>query len=155
VSDEIDQDGPRDGEILPPSEVQGEQDSALSQTLIALVSSYTDRPDLLVAEIEKHDPGFVKRMNAASEAHAEEGRRERFKFGKVQAYTALCVSVVAAAALLGALYFAIHKDAGFGVYVGLFLFYAVTQGGPGGFARIIDSLRHVVPSSRPEDKKTD
>lgn len=49
-------------EILPPEE-SGKDDQTAGNYFLAQVSNYTNRPDLLIAEIEKHDPGFIKRMN--------------------------------------------------------------------------------------------
>lgn len=135
---------PLNGEIIPQDDSLngggGEVDSVLNQTLIALVSNYTDRPDLLIGEIEKHDPGFVKRMNAAAEANAEEQRAARFKFGKRQAYTGLIVSVVAALVVLAGFILAIWFESGLSVILGIVAMYAVTQGGPGGFARMIEVI---------------
>lgn len=155
MSDQDDSANAREGEVLPPDDTAVPSDASLNQTLIALVSSYTDRPDLLIAEIEKHDPGFVKRMNASSEAHAEEQRAARFKFGKFQAYTSLGVAVFAAVALIAALFYAIYKEQGFWTIAGIFLFYAVTQGGPAGFTRIIESLRELLPRRDAGDDKKD
>jgi hypothetical protein len=132
---------PRNGEILPPERDQDQGENAgLSQTWLAQVNNYTDRPDLLIAEIEKHDPGFVKRMNDAAEKDSAELRSARFKFGKVQAYAALGVSVVAALAVLGAIFYAIHSGAGFGTLIALAAVYAVSQGGSRGFSRLVEAV---------------
>lgn len=49
---------PQNGEILPPESTSqnGAGDNALNQTLLAVVSNYTDRPDLLIAELESTTP---------------------------------------------------------------------------------------------------
>lgn len=149
-----------DGEVLPPEppdEDGGGQSIYLQNNLLAVFEdSYTDRPDLLIAEIEKHDPGFVRRMNAASEAGAAELREARFAFGKHQAYTALALSVLGAAAILVALVVAVVKSAGFLTIISLGLVYAITQGGSGGFSRLIDACADMVrrvkgdePNDRP------
>lgn len=143
--------GPKSGDILPPDSGPLSESSALGQTLIALVSSYTDRPDLLIAEIEKHDPGFVKRMNEASEAHASEERAARFYFGKTQAYVSLAVSAIAAVAVIAAVFFAIDKSAGFATILTLAVFYAVTQGGSFGFVKVIEAIKDMLPNRA--DKK--
>lgn len=143
-------------EILPPQEEGQKPDELiLNQTLLA-ISHYTDRPDLLVAELEKHDPGFVRRMNAASEKDSERMRTARFSFGRFQAYTALGVSVAGAGVLLGAVVIAVLKGASFWVIIGLALFYAVTQGGSSGFLRLIDALSDLVSQvrgKRPDDTR--
>lgn len=123
------------GEVLPP---EGSAAVEGATNILALVDNYTDRPDLLVAEIERHDPGFVKRMNASSEAHSESYRTERLTFGKNQAYVALGVAAVAALAILVFVGIAVVRGAGFWTIIALAVFYAVTQGGPGGFARLIE-----------------
>ena len=141
----------QEGEVLPPLD-EALEDPSLRQTFLALVSNYTDRPDLLIAEIEKHDPGFVKRMNEASEEHAKEERESRFKFGRFQAYAGVGLSVVAAIAVLGILGLAVFKGTGFWVIVGLALFYAVTQGGSVGFSRLIDAVSHLVSRKQNGEK---
>lgn len=148
-------DGSHSGEILPPEQEAaplGAASFSLNQTLIAAISNYTERPDLVLAELEKHDPGFVRRMNAASEEHAKEERAARFKFGKVQAYTSLAVSVVAAFGVFGLIFYALFKSAGFFPLLALVLLYAVTQGGPAGFIRVIEALKNAL-SSKKDDKE--
>ncbi|SMC60282.1 hypothetical protein [Primorskyibacter flagellatus] len=116
---------------------------------LAQISNYTDRPDLLIAEIEKHDPGFVKRMNEASEHDATEMRAERFKFGKVQAYSSMFLSTGAAIAILCVLTLAVALGhIGFGTIIALGIFYAITQGGSSGFAKLITSISRAVERLR-------
>lgn len=147
---------PRDGEILPPNDATADNsDASLTQNYLALVSNYTDRPDLLIAEIEKHDPGFVRRMNQASERDAKELRDERFKFGKIQAYAGLSVSVFAAGAVLFLIGVAVFKELGFWTIIALGLIYAITQGGSAGFMRLIESMSEMLRSKRGGDGKSD
>jgi hypothetical protein len=142
------------GDVLPP-EPDGESDVALHNSYLALVSNYTDRPDLLIAEIEKHDPGFVKRMNEATEHNAKQLREARFHFGKRQAYVALAVSTIAAIALLSLVGVSVWKGQGFWQILALGLFYAITQGGSSGFARIIEAIGDLVRGKNGEDKDLD
>ncbi len=65
---------------LPPEMPGGSVD------VLALIANYTERPDLLLEVVEKHDPGFIKRMNQNAEAGAVEFRKSRFNFGRFQAY---------------------------------------------------------------------
>ena len=104
---------PKDGEILPPdTESEGTEGSMLP-SILALISNYTDRPDLFLAEVEKHDPGFTKRMNSSAERHSEQLRVGKYHFGKRQAYAALGVSALAAIAILAILAIAVWKGQGF------------------------------------------
>jgi len=144
----------QNGEILPPEvEKVGSDGSGLNQTWLAQVNNYTDRPDLLIAEIEKHDPGFVKRMNEAAEHESAELRSARFKFGKVQAYAALGVSLIAALAIVGAVFYAISKGAGFGTLIALGVLYAISQGGSRGFSRLVEAVSDLVGRFRGETPK--
>ncbi|SFD16932.1 hypothetical protein [Salipiger profundus] len=144
------------GEVLDPEVLNGlsgnDEQAGYIQNILALVDNYSDRPDLLIAEIEKHDPGFVKRMNEASERDSEELRKSRFKFGRFQAYVGVGISVLAAIAVLAAVVLAVINAAGFGTIIALAVLYAVTQGGTRGFRKIIDSVVDLVRGRRPETK---
>ncbi len=140
--------------MLPPENIEAKADeTGLSQAFMAFVSNYTDRPDLLIAEIEKHDPGFVKRMNAAAEKDSAELRAARFSFGKHQAYAALAVAVIAALAVLGAVFYAISKGAGFGTLIALGALYAISQGGSRGFSRLIEAVSDLIARIKGEAPK--
>ena len=143
---------PRNGELLPPDDNSSSGgDPALSQTFLALVSNYTDRPDLLIAEIEKHDPGFVKRMNEAAERDAESLRKARFKFGRFQAYLAAIISGIAAVSILAIIAMAVYLKSSFTAIISLGLIYAITQGGTAGFIRIIDSIKDIFKNRKDDD----
>ncbi len=89
----------------------------------ALVNQYTERPDLFLAEMEKHDPGFVKRMNADIEGFAKQTRTSKFNFGRFQAYTALIVSAISALTILGGVLFLIYSgNASFWTIIALAFF---------------------------------
>lgn len=145
---------PKDGEILPPESTEAKADeNGLSQAFLAFVSNYTDRPDLLIAEIERHDPGFVKRMNAAAEKDSAELRGARFRFGKHQAYAALAVSVIVALAITAAVFYAISKGAGFGTLIALGAFFAISQGGSRGFSRLVEAVSELIGRSKGDNPK--
>lgn len=145
---------PRDGEVLPPENIEAKaDDTGLSQAFMAFVSNYTDRPDLLIAEIEKHDPGFVKRMNAAAEKDSAELRAARFSFGKHQAYSALVVSVIAAISMLGAVFYALSKGAGFWTLIGIGAIYGISQGGSRGFSRLAEAVSDLIGRIKGEAPK--
>jgi len=155
LTEENDKIPPRHGEILPPEDEKAKAESAgLSQTWLAQVNNYTHRPDLLIAEIEKHDPGFVKRMNEAAEKESEELRSARFAFGKNQAYASLVVSVISAMALLGAVFYAFSLGAaGMGSLLALGAFYAITQGGTRGFSRLVEAVSELIGRGKSDKTK--
>lgn len=143
-------DNPKDGEIVPDGAPDVPADGA---NWLAFVSNYTERPDLFLSEVEKHDPGFTKRMNEDAQRRSERTAEARFKFGRVQAYTALGLSAIAAAVVLGAVIIAVWFGAGFWTIFALALFYAITQGGTFGFERIIEAIAELTgkgPSGPPQ-----
>lgn len=110
--------------------------------ILALISNYTERPDLLLEVVEKHDPGFIKRMNENAEAGAQEFKRARFNFGRNQAYVTLAVQVISALALVGLAFVALlTKQLSFGLLIAIAIFYAVAQGGTHGFMEVISGLK--------------
>ena len=126
---------PKDGEVLGPNTETPQ--SQVGDSYIALISQYTERPDLLIGELEKHDPGFIRRMNEQAEQRNIKMSNVRFRFGGIQAYAGLTVSIIAASTVLGILAFAVVQNtAGFWLIVGLAVFYAVSQGGPSGFVEL-------------------
>lgn len=126
------QEGPQSGEILGPQDES--PNNPVGDNYIALISQYTERPDLLIDTLEKHDPGFVVRMNKKAEESADRMRLARFWFGGVQAYAGLAVSVIAALTILGLVAFmVITSKASFWTIIALVVFYAISQGGPSGF----------------------
>lgn len=142
----------REGEVLPreddSTENEKEQSPEFAQ-IFAQITQYTNRPDLLLETLEKHSPGFiddtVKRANRIAEREAE----GRFHFGKRQAYTALVVSVIAAAGVIGALFYAFALGAAnFLTIVGLGVFYAISQGGGVGFSKIVAGIQQLVGRHR-------
>lgn len=132
---------PIEGEVVPesaPTPPSGEAN------WLALVSNYTERPDLFLAEVEKHDPGFTARMNKDAQERAQRTESARFAFSKFQAYSAVLVSIGAAGALLYILFKVIESNkAGFWTILGLAIFYAITQGGLTGFERIAHAVARI------------
>lgn len=127
------------GEVVPENESPPPPNFD-SSSWTAFVSNYSERPDLLIGEIEKHDPGFVKRMNEASAARAAKTEDARFTFSKAQAYASLVVMIVSAFVVLGSILTAVKAGAGFWTIIGLGLVFAITQGGTLGFTKIIDAI---------------
>lgn len=127
----------RKAEILDPLP----QQNGGSTEVLALIAHYTDRPDLFLETVEKHDPGFIKRMNENAEANAKEFRRSRFRFGRFQAYTSLAVQVIAALFTFAMLGFASYVDRlDFLTIIAFTGFYAVAQGGRNGFVQIAKGI---------------
>jgi hypothetical protein len=52
--------------VLPPGGRRTSSDvgSTTIVEIAAQLNHFTDRPDLFLEAIEKHDPGFIKKMNA-------------------------------------------------------------------------------------------
>ena len=134
---------------LPPNGAGGTAD------VLAIISNYTERPDLLLEVVEKHDPGFIKRMNQNAEDGAKRFRESRFRFGRFQAYTTLAIQVIAALTLLGFVGFAlVNGQLNFWLLIAFAVFYAVAQGGRGGFVEIAKGLAALLGGKgqgKPED----
>lgn len=110
--------------------------------ILALISNHTERPDLFLEVVEKHDPGFIKRMNENAEAGAQEFKRARFNFGRNQAYVTLAVQVIVALALVGLAFVALlTNQLSFWLLIAIAIFYAVAQGGTHGFMEVISGLK--------------
>lgn len=82
----MEDDSPKDSEVLPPDKTNPEKESGDSVNIYAQIaesiSNYTNRPDLLLDAIEKHDPGFIKRLTKSAQEYSEKLRNDRFYFGK-------------------------------------------------------------------------
>lgn len=147
------EDPPKDGEVIPP---EGTEDDGLGEGvphILALIKHYTNRPDLFLAEVERHDPGFIKRMNASAAAHSKQLQDGKFKFGERQAYTSLSVQVFAALVLLSlACYLVVSGNADFGTIMAITIFFAVTQSGVSGFLRIASALSDTLTRHRKKDE---
>lgn len=135
-------------EILPPEPPENGQGPAGETAILALISNYTNRPDLFLSEVEKHDPGFIKRMNALAEQHAQKLRRGKYRFGEFQAYVSLSLSFFAAIFTMLFIYLAVVNNNGFWTIIALVIFYAVSQGGRGGFLRIIKGMERAIANLR-------
>jgi len=131
----------KDGEVIPGSQYNEE---LARETIVALITEYTERPDLLIDAIERHDPGFIKKMNDLSLERNERSYESRFKFGEKQAYRGMYQSEIAAIAVFIALFALIFtKQISLFNFLGLGIFYAITQGGEFGFHKIIDSIGEI------------
>ena len=131
--------------MLPPEDIGSDAAGPIGVNIQALVQNYTNRPDLLIAEIEKHDPGFVSRMNESSLAHSGRQRQDKLTFAKLQAYTALLLQVAAGLALLASMSYAVISEHGGLLWtaIGLALFYGVAQSGSSGFSKIAASFEKI------------
>jgi hypothetical protein len=143
-----------EGEIIPPS-VNGDQSNVpnVYAEIAAQITQYTDRPDLLLEVVEKHDPGFIKSMNDEARAFSKKTRNSRFNFGRTQAYVSLAVQVAAALVILAALYqFVTGESVGFLPIVGLGIVFAITQSGIGGFMKIVNQIVAIIRGGPPPNK---
>lgn len=128
---------------------------SVGDNYIALISQYTERPDLLIDALERNDPGFVKRMNSKAEARSDRMSDARFWFGGIQAYTGLFISVLAALTVLGLLAYSVVINGGaFWLTIAFAAFFAVSQGGPSGFAEMCKGIADFFRkgSSKPNDE---
>jgi hypothetical protein len=130
------------GDVIPPGQQPpGGIPPAVYAEIVAQINQYTDRPDLLIEVIEKHDPGFIQSMNAESREFSRKSRNSRFNFGRVQAYTSLTVQVGAAATILYVVVLmAQNNSITLSVIVGLGVLFAITQSGMSGFMRIVSQI---------------
>ena len=145
-----------DGEephLLPPDELGPNETGpgAATQILLAEVKNYTDRPDLFLETVERHDPGFIKRLNADAQTHAGKLRHSTFNFGRFQAYTVLFVQVVLSFATIGVLAMAvIYNQAGASTIISLGVVLAIILSGPSGFGAIAETIERWL-TRRPKD----
>lgn len=143
--------GAKSGEILEPEDRPN--GGLAGDNYIALISQYTERPDLLIETLEKHDPGFVKRMNQKAEARSDTMHEARFRFGRAQAYSGLVVSIIAALGILGlTAYMVVTGQASFWIIIALIAFFAVSQGGPSGFLELCRGIADLLRSHSKKDE---
>lgn len=133
------------GDLIPPGkDPPGGIPPALYAEIVAQINQYTDRPDLLIEVIEKHDPGFIRSMNEESRTFARKARDSKFNFGRAQAYTSLGVQVVAACVVLYVLYLmATTNHLTVWLLVGFGILFAITQSGMSGFLKVISQLGQI------------
>lgn len=140
-----------DGEepqLIPPDDPTA---NAATQILLAEVRNYTDRPDLFLETVERHDPGFIKRLNEGAEQHAKKLRHSTFNFGRFQAYTVLLVQVALSFATIGVLAMAvIYNQAGASTIISLGIVLAIILSGPSGFGAIAETIERWL-RRRPKD----
>lgn len=144
ISDETDHSEIEEPEIIPPS-TKDDQGPSIRAEILASIQNYTDRPDLMLEVLEKHDPGFIKSMNEEMREIEQKFRNEKMTFGKYQAYAALFISAISALGVLFALIYSVTTGiSGFTTIIALAIFYAVSQGGTKGFLAIIDGFRKLL-----------
>ena len=114
-------------DILPPEDA----DNASSGDVVLqmLVQNFPENPAEVLDGLEKHDPGFTKRMIKRNEEFDKQEREVRFAFGKWQAYTTLALKSICVVGAVLAIFLAIYQNAGFLYIIALAIFLAVAQGG--------------------------
>lgn len=140
-------DSPETGaKIIPPR--AGDSESA-TQILLAEVKNYTDRPDLFLETIERHDPGFIQRFNRDAESHAKKLQNSTSNFGRFQAYTVLLVQVALSFSVIAILALSvIYNEAGSGTIISLGVVLAIILSGPSGFTNIARFIERWLGRSR-------
>ncbi len=134
-------DKPKQGKVLPPKD---QSPSNISKTeILTIIANIPEQTHLNFEVLEKHDPGFIKRMNKRMEAEAEILRPARFRFGEIMAYTGLAVKTIIALIICPLLmYLVITSDTGakFWLIIALTILFAVSQSGNSGFTEITRAL---------------
>lgn len=134
------QDDVKNGDVLPPTPPEGIP-PALYAEIVAQINQYTDRPDLLIEVIERHDPGFIRSMNEEAKEFSKKSRLSKFNFGRAQAYTSLVLQVIAALSVLAVLgWLGYTGKLTFGNAVAIGIVYAITQSGMSGFTKIVSQI---------------
>ncbi|MGU9962785.1 MAG: hypothetical protein ACNYPD_01630 [Candidatus Halichondribacter symbioticus] len=132
---------PKQGKVLPPEKPLP---SNISKTeMLTIIANIPEQTHLTLEVLEKHDPGFIKRMNKRMEEEAEISRPARFRFGEIMAYTGLAVKTIIALIICPLLmYLVITSDTGakFWLIIALTVLFAVSQSGNSGFAEITRAL---------------
>ena len=106
---------------------------------------------MFLETIETHDPGFIKRLNADAEKHAEKLRTSTFNFSRFQAYAMLFVQVILSFATIGVLAVAvIYNQAGATTIISLGVVLAIILSGPSGFGAIAQTIERWL-TRRPKD----
>ena len=133
-------------DIIPPGTDDADNPTRI---LLAEVKNYTDRPDLFLETIERHDAGFIKRFNCDAEAHAKKLRASTFNFGRFQAYAVLLVQILLSFAVIAVLALAvIYNQAGSGTIISLGIVLAIILSGPSGFSNIARFLERWLGRNR-------
>lgn len=128
-----------------PEKNEAPQPSITNTQIYADIAQYTQRPDLFIAEVEKHDPGFIKRLNKLAERTAKRDGDIRFNFGKHQAYTGLVYQGFANVCLFALAGGLLYTDKlSFSSIIGIAIFYAVIQSGFDGFIEIARGVAKVI-----------
>lgn len=112
--------------------------------IAALISQYTERPDLFLETMEKHDPGFIKRINKNAEGHSKKLEKSQFNFGRVQAYSTLFIQVAAALWLLYTFNAVVTSSAGFLSLLAIIIFFAISQSGLDSFIEIAKGVGRLI-----------
>ena len=142
----IDKNSSEDGqkaEIFEPEDpkMKKSPDGQTNISIEASFAEFTNRPDLMIEVLEKFDPGFVRRMNEMTFVQSERSTKINFRYGGIQAYTSLIISVLMAFGIFGLIaYLVIYGEGKFLTIIALVVFYAVTQGGMSAFHNIADGI---------------
>lgn len=136
---------PTQGEIIPPEKLDPNGLPSVYADIAAQITHYTDRPDLLLEVIEKHDPGFIKGMNEEAREFSKTYRESRFRFGRFQSYASAIIAFIVALVIVFIIYsLAMKGDLTAWHLVGFAIFYAVTQSGPSGFMKVVSQIVGIV-----------
>lgn len=131
--------------IAPSASADGRLPPALYAEIIAQINQYTERPDLLIDAIERHDPGFVKQLNKEGREFSRRERNSRFHFARIQAYASLILHWITTVFILVIALLAVIKGyASLPVLVGIAILFAVNRAGVSGAMKIVDQISTVI-----------
>jgi|GEM_PF-6736184 len=110
-----------------------------------ILAQYQERPDLLIEALEKHDPGFVQRMNKLTEERTARSSDATLRFQEWQAYFIIGLSVLGVCFLLG-LFSVLAYQGKINLTVGLLIIIliSVIQSGPSGLMAISGAVVRLI-----------
>ncbi|XDZ65121.1 hypothetical protein AB8880_09310 [Alphaproteobacteria bacterium LSUCC0684] len=116
-----------------------------------ILAQYQERSDLLIEALEKHDPGFVQRMNKMTEEKTARSHESILRFHERQAYVIIVLSVVGVVFLLGLFaVLALQGNIDFTVGLLIIILISVIQSGPGGLMAIASAVVRLIDRIRKE-----
>ncbi len=134
-------------EILSPDDSNSD-DSGLKDAnsnfdvkILALFQNNTNAKEFLEV-IEKHNPGFIKKLSDASKDTSTQSTKNRENFSRFQAYFSLLFRIIFGGAVFGLLTSLVIKNGelDFFTIIGLAILFAITQGGSQGFRNITAAI---------------
>lgn len=113
---------------IEPNATPLKEESPPNLQIYQQIAHYTDHPERLLQVLEDNDEGFIQRLNNITLNDLEKDKHDRQLFAKRQAYISLFIGGVSALSILGLAFYMVYKGSvGFLPFLGLGVFYAITQ----------------------------